>query len=99
MPVVLGAAGGQDAERAITLTGDDVRDAAAALWLAHWARRAAVRGVAIAVAGGVALGVLGAVGLLPPVVVAVGVLGIDVLALPSAARFLRRVELRLPARG
>ncbi|AKF07079.1 Lead, cadmium, zinc and mercury transporting ATPase [Sandaracinus amylolyticus] len=99
VPVVLAAAGSPEGERAIALTGDDVRDAAAALWLANAARREANRAVAVAATAGLALAVLAANGLAAPGVVALGAIAVDVLALPAAARLLRRIELRLPARG
>ncbi len=99
VPVVLGAAGAPEGERAIALTGDDVRDAAAALWLARAARRAAWRGTTVATLGGGLLVGLAALGLIAPVVAALLALAIDAYALPSAARLLRRIELRLPARG
>jgi Cu+-exporting ATPase len=99
VPVVLGAAGAPETDRAVSLTGDDVRDAAAALWLAHAARRAAWRGSTVAALGGGVLVTLAAVGLAAPAIAALLALGIDAYALPSAARLLRRIELRLPSRG
>jgi P-type E1-E2 ATPase len=99
VPVVLGAAGAADSDRAVALTGDDVRDAAAALWLARATRRAAWRGTAFAVLGGGLLVTLAAVGRAAPAFAALLALGIDAYALPSAARLLRRIELRLPSRG
>ncbi|HJL18679.1 MAG TPA: HAD family hydrolase [Sandaracinaceae bacterium LLY-WYZ-13_1] len=99
VPVVLGAAGAPEGERAISLTGEDVRDASAALWLAHAARRAAWRGSSVAALGGGLLVTLAALGLAAPAIAALLALGIDAYALPSAARLLRRIELRLPSRG
>lgn len=98
VPVVLGAAGAVEGERGVSLSGDDIRDAAAALWLAHAARRAAWRGTLAAALGGGLLVVLAATGLAAPAVAALLALGIDGYALPSAARLLHRIELRLPAR-
>lgn len=97
--VILGAAGGPEGERAVSLTSEDVRDAAAALWLARAARRAAWRGTITAALGGAFLVTLAAIGVAAPAVVAVLALGIDAYALPSGARLLRRIELRLPVRG
>ena len=99
VPVVLGAAGAVEGERGVASTTDDPRDAAAALWLARAARRAAYRGGLAAAMGGGALVVLAMTGIAPPVVAAVVALGIDAYALPSAARLLRRIDLRLPAGG
>ncbi|HEY8430271.1 MAG TPA: HAD family hydrolase, partial [Sandaracinaceae bacterium] len=97
--VVLGAAGASESERAVASTSEDVRDAAAALWLARAARRAAWRGTTAAALGGAFLVALSAGGVVAPAVAAVLALGIDAYALPSAARLLRRIELRLPVRG
>ncbi|MGE0790038.1 MAG: HAD family hydrolase [Sandaracinaceae bacterium] len=99
VPVVLGAAGAPEGERGIALTGEDIRDAAAALWLARAARQAAWRGAVVAGLGGAALVFLAAIGFAAPVLVALVALGIDAYVLPSAGRLLRRIELRLPARG
>ena len=98
VPVVLGAAGAPE-ERAVALTGEDVRDAAAALWLARAARRAAVRATTIAMAAGGLAMLLAASGYAAPAVAALLGLAIDGYALPTASRLLRRIELRLPARG
>lgn len=97
--IVLGAAGAAESERAVSLTSEDVRDAAAALWLARAARRAAWRGTMVATVGGAALVGLAALGVAAPAVAAGLALGVDAYALPSAARLLRRIELRLPVRG
>jgi P-type E1-E2 ATPase len=97
--VVLGAAGAPEAERAVSLTSNDVRDAAAALWLARAARREAWRGTTVAALGGALLVTLAAVGVAAPAVAALLALALDAYALPSAARLLRRIELRLPVRG
>lgn len=97
--VVLNAAGAPEAERMVSLSSDDVRDASAALWLARAARRAAWRGTTAAALGGALLATLAAFGLLAPAVAALLALGLDAYALPSAARLLRRIELRLPIRG
>ncbi|MEC7525758.1 MAG: HAD family hydrolase [Myxococcota bacterium] len=99
VPVLLGSAGLPESDRAVALTSDDVRDAAAALWLAAAARRAAWRGTLVAALGGGFLVLLAAIGFAQPAVAAVLALGVDAYALPSAARLLRRIELRLPARG
>jgi P-type Cu+ transporter len=102
VPVILGAAGAPESERSVALTSDDVRDAAAALWLARAARRAAWRGTLAAVLGGgflVTLAAIGTMSDIAPPIAALLALGLDAYALPSAARLLRRIELRLPVRG
>lgn len=103
VPMVLGAAGGLPpagaSDRAITLSTDDPRDAAAALWIARAARSTALRTVlACLVAGGVLM-TAGALGILAPGVAALGALALDGFALPAAARLLTRIELRLPNRS
>lgn len=99
VPVVLGAAGGPAGERAVALVTEDVRDAAAALWIARAARQAAWRDAGLAALGGLTLVGLGATGMIVPGVVAVATLALDAWALPTGARLLRRVTLRLPERA
>lgn len=99
VPIVLGAAGSAANERGIALAGDDVRDAAAALWIAHATRREAIRGALLSAAGGTTLCVLGALGLLGPAVIAIAAVAIDAWVLPIAGRLVTRIDLRLPARG
>jgi P-type E1-E2 ATPase len=99
VPVVLGAAGGPAGEHAIALVAEDVRDAAAALWIARAARQAAYRDSALATIGGMALVGLGAGGYVAPGVIAIAAIALDAWALPAGARLLRRVALRLPERA
>lgn len=99
VPIVLGAAGGPAADRGAALAGDDVRDAAAVVWIAHATRREAVRGSILAGAGGATLGVLGALGLVDPGIIALAAVAIDAWVLPIAGRLLLRIDLRLPVRG
>ena len=97
VPVALGAAGGNEQDRGITVATGDLRDAAAALWIAHAARSGALRAARVAVVVGLAIAVAAALGFLAPAAAALLALGIDSYALPAGARLLRRVELRLPA--
>ncbi len=99
VPIVLAAAGAPEGDRAIALSGDDARDAAGALFIAHAARREAIRATAVAAIGGIALVALGAAGIASPPVVALLAGAIDAFVLPTGERVLRRIELRLPARG
>ncbi len=99
VPIVLAAAGSPEGDRAIALSGDDVRDAAGALFIAVAARREAFRAASVAAIGGLALVVMGAMGVLSPALVAVLAGAIDAYALPTGERVLRRIDLRLPARG
>jgi cation transport ATPase len=97
--ILLANAGGAATERAVALVTDDVRDAAAALWIARIAREAAWR--AIVVAGGAVAVVVAAAatGLIVPGVAALLTAGVDAYCLPTGARLLHRIALRLPTRS
>jgi Cu+-exporting ATPase len=97
--VVLGAAGGVEGEAAVALANEDIRDAAAALFIARAARNEAVRSVLASVVVGATLAVGAMLGVVPPVAAALIALAVDAFALPSGVRLLRRVDLRVPARG
>ena len=98
VPIVLGAAGDAVSERAVALATDDVRDAAAALWIARAARTAAWRSVLMSVGAGGLIVATTALLLPVPAVAALAALAIDFFALPAGARLLRRIDLRVPAR-
>lgn len=98
IPVVLGAAGAPEGERAIALATDDIRDAASALWIARAAREKALRGVLVSIGVGAPLLAGAALGWVPPGIAALFALAIDGFALPVGPRLLRRIELRVPAR-
>jgi P-type E1-E2 ATPase len=99
LPVLLGAAGSPESERGVALASDDLRDASAALWMARAASRDALRASVSAVAAGAVLVAIGALGLAAPGIVAILALFVDLYALPTPARVLQRIELRLPGRG
>ncbi|MBX7192416.1 MAG: HAD family hydrolase, partial [Sandaracinaceae bacterium] len=99
VPLQLGAAGAPEAERGVSLATDDLRDASAALWIARAASRDALRASISAVAAGSILVAIGALGLAAPGIVAILALLLDLYALPTPARVLKRIELRLPGRG
>jgi Cu+-exporting ATPase len=95
--IVFAAAGGAATERAVALVSDDVRDAAAALFIARAARDCAWRAVgAAAAAFGLVVAAAGA-GLIVPGIAALLAAGVDAYCLPSGARLLHRIALRLPA--
>jgi Cu+-exporting ATPase len=97
--IVLGAAGGAAVERAVALVGDDVRDAAAALFIARAARDSAWGAVGVAaVAFALVVGAAGA-GLIVPGIAALLTAGVDAYCLPAGTRLLHRIALRLPARS
>jgi P-type E1-E2 ATPase len=99
VPVQLGAAGAPESERGVSLATDDLRDASAALWIARAASRDALRASIGAIAAGLVLVTIGALGLAAPGVVAILALAVDLYSLPTPARVLKRIELRLPGRG
>ncbi len=99
VPVVLGAAGGPAGERAVALATEDIRDAAAALWIARAARQGAWRGALVAAIGGLLTVATATMSWAPPAVAAVIALLLDAYALPTGARLLHRIALRLPARS
>lgn len=95
--IVLGAAGSPAGEKAVALVGEDVRDAASALWIARATRDAALSSTVLALIGFAAIVGAAAAGLLEPFVAALFSLCIDAYALRAGARLLRRIALRLPA--
>ena len=99
VPLQLGAAGGPESERGVSLATDDLRDASAALWIARAASRDALRASVSAIAAGSVLVAIGALGLAAPGIVAILALFVDLYSLPTPARVLKRIELRLPGRG
>jgi len=97
--IVLAGAGGSAADKAVALVSDDVRDAAAALWIARAAHDASLRGTATAsIAFSLALAAA-ATSLLGPGVAAVIAAIVDAYCLTLGPRLLRRIALRLPARS
>jgi Cu+-exporting ATPase len=97
--VVLGAAGGSAAERAVALVGDDVRDAAAALWIDRAARDASHRAVLIATLAFALVVAAASASLIAPGVAAMIAAAVDAYCLPTGARLLQRIGRRLPARS
>lgn len=99
VPILMAAAGGPVPDRGVAIAGEDVRDAAEALFIARAARTETLRILLAGVAGGGALVTLAAFGFLSPAVAAVLSVGVDAYVLPSGIRLLRRIALRIPARG
>ncbi|HMI94856.1 MAG TPA: HAD family hydrolase [Polyangiales bacterium] len=96
--IVLGSAGGP-MDRGVALVSDDVRDAAAALWIARAAREAAWSAVGVASVAFALVVAAAAAGLIVPGVAALLTAGVDAYCLPAGARLMRRIALRLPARS
>jgi P-type E1-E2 ATPase len=94
--VALGAAGGPAGDRAIALVGEDVRDAAAALWIARAARHGALNSVRIALVAFACVVAAAVSGVLEPAVAALIALAIDAHCIHTGARLLRRIALRVP---
>jgi hypothetical protein len=78
---------------------DDVRDAAAALWIARAARESAWRCVVVAGASFGLVVAAASASLVVPATGALVALGVDAFCLPSGARLLQRIARRLPARS
>ena len=95
--IALGAAGGPAGEKAVALVSEDVRDAAAALWIANAARDAALSAALFCLGGFAAVVAAAATGLLEPAVAAAFSLCVDAYAVRAGARLLHRIALRLPA--
>jgi cation transport ATPase len=96
--IVLGAAGGPAGEKAAALVSDDVRDAAAALFIARAARDASQRAAGVATAAFATIVAAAAAGLIVPGVAALFAVAVDSYCLRAGPRLLRRIALRLPAR-
>jgi P-type E1-E2 ATPase len=96
--IVLGAAGSAEGERAIALVTRDLRDAAAALWIARAARERALRATSLAAGAFAVIVAAAAAGLIVPGIAAILAVGVDAHAVRAGARLLRRIALRLPAR-
>lgn len=97
--IVLAAAGGSATERAVALVSDDVRDAAAALFIAKAARESAWRAVGVAAVAFALVVAAAAAGLIVPGIAALLTAAVDAYCLPAGARLLHRIALRLPARS
>jgi P-type E1-E2 ATPase len=95
--VALGAAGGPAGDRAIALVGEDVRDAAAALWIARAAQKGAWNAARIACLAFVCACAAAVSGILEPVFAALLAVTIDAQCIHAGARLLRRIALRLPS--
>jgi P-type E1-E2 ATPase len=95
--IALGAAGGPAGEKAVALVGEDVRDAAAALWIAHAARESAMSAAGVCAIGFAAVVGAAAAGMLEPAVAAAFTLAVDAYCVRAGARLLHRIALRLPA--
>lgn len=96
--IALGAAGGAASERAVALVTKDVRDAAAALWIARAAREDALRSTSLAACAFATIVAAAAAGLIVPGIAALLAVAVDAYAVRAGVRLLRRIELRLPAR-
>jgi Cu+-exporting ATPase len=98
VPVSLRLAGTATERRGVVAASGDVRDAAAALWIARAARRSILRAsgaafaVLVVVITGASIGWLSA-----PLAASLGI-GAEVWALRAGSRLLRRVDLRVPMR-
>jgi len=99
VPIALDAAGAFAGERGIALASQDLRDAAAALWIARAARGVSRRATFGSVALGGLVVVLATAGLVGPGIAALFGLAIDGSTLGLGTRLLTRIDLRVPARS
>jgi P-type E1-E2 ATPase len=95
--IAFGAAGGATPENTLALVSEDLRDAAAALWIARAARAGALGSVRTALIAFAVVAAAAISGLLQPGFAAVAALLIDMQGIHAGARLLRRITLRLPA--
>jgi P-type E1-E2 ATPase len=95
--IALGAAGGSAGENTIALVSEDLRDAAAALWIARAARARSLGSIRISLIAFAAVAAAAVSGLVQPGLAAVAALLIDTQGIHAGARLLRRIALRLPA--
>ena len=95
--IALSAAGGSAGERSIALVSHDLRDAAAALWIARAARDAGTQSIRLAALCFAVVVAAAASGLIVPGLAASVSLAVDAYAVRAGARLLRRIGLRLPA--
>ena len=95
--IALGAAGSTAGENTIALVSEDLRDAAAALWIARAARARALGSIRISLIAFAAVAAAAVSGLVQPGLAAVAALLIDTQGIHAGARLLRRIALRLPA--
>jgi P-type Cu+ transporter len=95
--IALAAAGGTAGEKAVALVSEDVRDAAAALWIAHATRDAARSAALLSLVGFASVVAAAAAGLIEPAIAAVVSLAVDTYGVRAGTRLLHRIALRLPA--
>jgi P-type E1-E2 ATPase len=93
--IALGAAGGGNGDNAIALLGEDLRDAAAALWIARAARASMLGALRISSAAFIVLTSAAIGGLISVGLSALLALLVDAHGIQAGARLLRRVALRL----
>jgi Cu+-exporting ATPase len=99
VPITLASAGAPTGERAVALCTADLRDAAAALWMARAARTEALRAWAVAISVGGITVAAACVGWLGPGIASILAASADAFVVPAGARLLRRIDLREPFRG
>lgn len=99
IPVLLQSAGAPQREDSVALASDDIRDAAAALFVAHAARRTMVRVQALITGATVLSVALAASALWYPVVACLVAWGIEAVSFSAPDRLQRRLDLRVPTRG
>jgi Cu+-exporting ATPase len=92
--IMLGAAGSGSADNAITLLSEDLRDAAASLWIARAARSSVLGALRLAMVVFVAVATGAALGLVKLALTAAATLLVDGHGIAAGRRLSRRIALR-----
>jgi Cu+-exporting ATPase len=98
VPVSLRLVGTAIEERGIVVASRDVRDAAAALWIARAVKRSTWRSLGACLAATILVAAGASLGWMPPVAAALLATAMEAWTVRAGSRLLRRVDLRVPTR-
>jgi cation transport ATPase len=98
VPVSLRLVGTATEERGIVVASRDVRDAAAALWIARAVKRSTWRSLGACLAATMLVAAGASLGWMPPVAAALVAAATEAWTVRAGSRLLRRVDLRVPTR-